>query len=65
MQKYIDTNGNIIESTGTNYDVKFGGVETITKVFKNVDMLTGSVIFKSSNDGYSFYGISVTITPNY
>lgn len=64
-RKYIDTNGNIIESTGTNYDVKFGGVETITKVFKNVDMLTGSVIFKSSNDGYSFYGISVTITPNY
>jgi hypothetical protein len=65
---YLSKDGNLIQNVGSYYAVKFcdyyqSGV--VTKAFENVDMLTGSVIFKTSDKASSFYGATVIITPNY
>ena len=63
-KNYLNTSGNIISTTGTNSSVKFGGKPRAIKTFSNVDMLTGSVIFRSDSSG-TYWGAKVTITPNY
>lgn len=64
-RNYLTTSGSVLSTTGTNYSVKFGNSSRTTKTFTNVNMLTGSVIFKSNSSSNNYYGVKVTITPNY
>ena len=63
-RSYLATDGSIISGTGYNSSVKFSGQFLKSITFENVDMLTGSVIFKTNNYNQHYYGIMVTITPN-
>jgi hypothetical protein len=63
-RRYLNTNGQIVNATGTSSSVKFGGSTKQTKTF-TVEMLTGSVIFRTDGSGNNYYGATVIITPNY
>lgn len=63
---YLNKNGKFIDTTGgASTDIRFGGSTQTTKVFKNVDMLTGSIIFYDGSTYGSYYGVKVIITANY
>lgn len=64
-RSYLNTSGSIVSATGTTSSVKFGGKTKTITTFDNVNMLTGSVIFRTDSSGNSCYGVSVIITPNY
>ena len=63
-KNYLNTSGNIVSTTGTNSSVKFGGKTRTTKTFTNVNMLQGTVVFRSDSSSV-YWGAKVTITPNY
>lgn len=64
-RRYLNTSGNIVSTTGTNNNVKFQyNSYTMTKSFNNVNMLTGSVIFRSDSS-INKWGARVTVIPNY
>ena len=63
-REYLTTDGTIKSTTITDSSVKFGGSTRTTKTFTNVDMLTGSAIFRSDGSTVG-WGAKVTITPNY
>ena len=65
IRKYLDKNGEIKECSGRTDNTRFGGSAKTTKVFENVDMLTGSVIFRSDGSVNDYYGVKVVVTPNY
>lgn len=56
---YIDLDGNVT-STAT----KIGGTTKTTKTFTTT-ALTGSAIFRTDGSGNNYYGVHVTVTPNY
>ena len=63
---YLKYDGTLV--TGYSSDssaVTFGGDRLRTQTFENVNMLTGSVIFKSDEAENNYYGVKVTVTPNY
>ncbi len=64
-RNYLATSGTISSTTGTTSGIKFGGSTKTTKTFENINMLTGSVIFKTDSSINSYYGVLVEITPNY
>ena len=63
-RNYLNTNGEIVSTTGTTSSVKFGGSTKQTKTF-TVEMLTGSVIFRTDSSSNNYYGAQIIITPNY
>ena len=63
-KNYLNTSGNIVSTKGTTSSVKFGGRPRTTKTFTNINMLQGTVVFKSDGSG-NYWGAKVTITPNY
>jgi hypothetical protein len=64
-RKYLSTNGSVVTTTGTNNNVKFvSSSYTMTKTFSNVNMLTGSVVFRSDSSTTK-WGARVTVIPNY
>jgi hypothetical protein len=65
-RNYLTTSGTIISTTGTaSSQTKFGGTTQKTVTFSNVNMITGSVIFTADASVNNYYGVTVTITPNY
>ena len=65
QRTYLGTDGKLIETTGTNTNVKFGGSTLKTVTFSDINMLTGSVIFRTDSSGNAYDGITVVIIPNY
>lgn len=63
-KNYLSVNGTITNTTGLNNSVRFGGRTRTTKTFTDVNMLTGTVVFRSDGGG-NYWGAIVTITPNY
>jgi hypothetical protein len=63
---YLTNSGAIQNSNLGKYNhTKFYGPQKNTVTFENVDMLKGSVIFYSSASASDYYGVHVTVTPNY
>lgn len=56
---YIDLSGNVT-STAT----KIGGTTKTTKTFTTT-ALTGSVTFRTDGSGNNYYGVKITVSPNY
>lgn len=63
-RNYLTTNGTIKAIQGRDSSVKFGGRTYGCVTFENVEMLTGSVYFRSDS-AENRWGIKVIITPNY
>ena len=63
-REYLATDGTIKSTTATDSSVKFGGNTRTIKSFTNVDMLTGSAIFRSDGSTVG-WGAKITVTPNY
>ena len=63
---YLKSGSNYINASGnlTTSAYKFGGTTKTTKTFTTT-ALTGSVIFRTDSSVNSYYGVHVTITPNY
>ncbi len=61
---YLNTSGTKSYDLGDSTVVKFGGTKTV-KEFRNIDMLTGSVVFTSDTRFNSYYGAKVEIVANY
>ena len=62
---YLNSNGSLMNSIGTSSSIRFGGETKTTKVFKNINMTSGSVILNTDNARNNYYGVTVTIVPVY
>ena len=63
-KEYLNTSGNIVSATGTTSAVKFGGSTRTIKTFNNINMLQGTVIFRSDSSVQK-WGAKIIVTPNY
>ena len=63
---FLTTSGTLKSTTPSNPSVKFGGTTSTIKTFSNVNMLSGTVFFKTdgSINGTKYNGATITITPN-
>lgn len=64
-RKYLTTSGSIINTYSTNSSIKFGGTTKTTKKFENVNMKSGSIIFRTDYSVNGYYGVYVRVTPHY
>lgn len=65
-RSYLASGGGTVWTSNSAYSgLKFGGTTRTQQYFKNSSFLTGSVIFKSNSSNNNYYGVKVTVIPNY
>lgn len=65
QRKYLTSSGSITTTKGNSSTARIGGTTYTTKTFNNVNLKTGSIIFRTDGSVNSYYGAKVIITPNY
>lgn len=64
-RKYLNVDNFFVFETGKSSVTKLGGTDKATLRYENLDMLTGSVVFRTDKYTSDYYGAKVQIIPNY
>lgn len=64
-RNYLNSSGQIVSAKGNETKTRIGGSTKTQKVFKNVDMKSGSIIFRTDGSANNYYGATVVVTANY